>query len=215
VIEYLPAGPGTEFEARAIDGAGHPMRRVTHLAASDPAAWAAAAGEVRSQFEELAAGWNDRFTDRAELFDPLLDALDRGSVARGGRAFEPGSGTGNATPALIDHFDDVVSLDLAAEMLRRAPGIAPRVQGDSSSLPFVDDAFTAIVHVNALLFPSEVDRVLAPGGVVVWVSTLGASTPIYLSAEELVAALPGAWSAVASSAGIGTWCVARREPNDG
>lgn len=64
--------------------------------------------------------------------------------------------------------------------------------------------------VNAFLFPAEIDRVLAPRGVVVWVNTSGASTPIHLPAEEVEAALPGRWEAVASEAAGGTWAVLTR-----
>ena len=61
-----------------------------------------------------------------------------------------------------------------------------------------------------LLFPVEIDRVLAPDGVLVWVNTSGEHTPIHLTAAEVERALPGAWDVVASSAGRGTWAVARR-----
>jgi hypothetical protein len=52
--------------------------------------------------------------------------------------------------------------------------------------------------------------VLAPPGALVWVNTLGPNTPIHLTAEEVDAALGGSWDIVASEAGWGTWCVARR-----
>ena len=45
--------------------------------------------------------------------------------------------------------------------------------------------------VNCFLFPDEVDRVLAPDGVVVWVNSSGAETPIHLPSDDVVAALPG------------------------
>ena len=64
--------------------------------------------------------------------------------------------------------------------------------------------------VNALLFPAEVARVLAPGGALVWVNSLGDATPIHLSAADVAKALPGGWGGPASDAGWGTWCVLRR-----
>jgi hypothetical protein len=57
--------------------------------------------------------------------------------------------------------------------------------------------------VNALLFPAEVDRVLAPEGSVVWVNSSGDQTPIHLRSEEVAAVLPGEWRGVASRAGQG------------
>ena len=65
--------------------------------------------------------------------------------------------------------------------------------------------------VNCFLFPDEVDRVLAPDGVVVWVNSSGAETPIHLPSDDVVAALPGPWEGVQSTAGLGTWCVLRRD----
>jgi hypothetical protein len=64
--------------------------------------------------------------------------------------------------------------------------------------------------VNMLLFPAEIDRILAPGGALLWVNTLAEETPIHLPPEDVVAALPGTWTAVAGRAGTGLWCVARR-----
>ena len=61
-----------------------------------------------------------------------------------------------------------------------------------------------------LLFPAEVDRVLAPDGAVVWVNTFGEETPIHLAPDDVIAALPGRWTAVAGRAGTGLCGVARR-----
>jgi len=71
----------------------------------------------------------------------------------------------------------------------------------------------AVVLVNAFLFPAEVDRILARDGALVWVNSSGAQTPIFLAAEDLLAALPGQWTGTASQAGEGTWCVLRKIPN--
>jgi hypothetical protein len=96
-------------------------------------------------------------------------------------------------------------------MLRRSPP-APgrRVQADAATLPLADGSASAVVLINALLFPPEVDRVLAPGGAVVWVNSSGEETPIHLPPEEVAAVLPGEWDGVASRAGVGLWCVLRR-----
>jgi len=61
------------------------------------------------------------------------------------------------------------------------------------------------------LFPTEVARVLADGGVLLWVSTNGDATPIYLSPADVLKALPGDWRGVSAQAGWGTWLTARRE----
>jgi hypothetical protein len=88
--------------------------------------------------------------------------------------------------------------------------VAPRVQADAAHLPLPSGVCDALVLVNMLLFPAEVDRVVAADGVVVWVNSLAERTPIHLPAEEVAAILPGGWTGVGSRAGGGSWCVLRR-----
>jgi SAM-dependent methyltransferase len=188
------------------------MRSVTRSVAFDPAWWTPAqAAEVRELFDTLATGWNERFAGGDEHAAVIRDALSRGGVPRGGRVLEIGSGTGLATIVLAPQFDVVVALDLSFEMLCLAPpGSGPRVHGDAAALPFAPVAFEMIVLVNALLFPSEVERCLTRDGAVLWISSIGADTPIYLSAADVGRALPGSWHAVTADAGSGTWTVLRR-----
>ncbi len=187
----------------------HPMRAVTQGAAFDPASWTPERkANVAELFDDLAAEWHTRLT--AGRMASVDDALARGGVS-GACALEVGSGTGFATPHIAATFDRVIALDLSLEMLRLAPAeVAPRVLGDASVLPLADNSVDAVVLVNALLFPAEMDRVLRPDGAVVWVNSIGTSTPIYLVAEDVVRALPGDWEGLASQRGPGTWTVARR-----
>jgi SAM-dependent methyltransferase len=191
-------------------GPDHPMRQVTRDAAFQPASWTKeAAAEVVARFDELAPEWHTR-TDPARYVS-VQDALDRGGPIPTGPCLEVGSGTGAATGALAARFARVVSVDLSLEMLRRAPaGASPRVRADGARLPVPPGVAGAVVLVNALLFPAEVDRVLAPEGAVYWVNTVGPATPIHLSAEDVAAAMGPGWSGVAAVAGRGTWAVLRR-----
>lgn len=186
------------------------MREVTKLAAFDPAFWdAERAAQVRATFDNLAPEWNTR--DRRGRLAPLVDALDRGGPIVLGCCLELGSGTGLATPLLAGRFECVAALDLSARMLAEAPDVAPRLLADASRLPFRDGCADAVVLVNALLFPPEVERVLAsPHGTLIWVNTSGPATPIHLAAGEVGAALGGGWDGVASETGQGTWAVFRR-----
>jgi SAM-dependent methyltransferase len=212
VIERLPRIVPAVPDRERIGGADHPMRAITRAAAFEPDSWDRDRAEsIRSMFDGLAPSWNERFVSAAEHDAPVADALARGAVARGGRALEVGSGTGLATAALVEQFDCVVALDLSLEMLRQAPAaLAPRVQADAARLPFADARFDAVVLVNAILFPDATARAVAPGGVVVWVSSVGDDTPIYLPPADVVAALPGVWEGVWSEAGTASWAVLRR-----
>lgn len=187
----------------------HPMRKVTRQVAFDPGGWTPArAAKVKDLFDGLAAEWHTMGT--ADRMGGIDDALDRGGPFPPGPCLEAGAGVGLLTPRLLHRFDDVIAFDLSFEMLGRAPDIAPRILADASRLPFADGAIATIVVVNMFLFPTEVDRILRPDGVLLWVNSLGPATPIYLSAEDVEAALPGAWDGVHAEAGWGTWASFRR-----
>lgn len=191
-----------------LAGPDHPMRAVTQQIAASPAGWDPdRAAKVRQLFDGLAPGWTSRFSN--ERLDPVEDALARGGVPTGGTCLEVGSGTGLITPILDRHFAIVLSLDLSHEMLVRAT-TGTRVEADAGRLPLPSTSVDAVVLVNAFLFPHEVDRVVRQDGAVVWVSTIGDRTPIYLPADDVLAALPGDWDGRAADAGWGSWLVARR-----
>ena len=187
----------------------HPMRKVTRQVAFEESGWTPErAVKVRSLFDELAPEWHTRSSEHR--FEPVGDALDRGGPIPAGLALELGSGTGLLTEWLSARFPALIAVDLSLEMLRLAPATPPRLLADGSRLPLRDGAASVVLLINMLLFPAEVDRVLAPDGALVWVNTSGDRTPIHLSAEELDDALPGAWHGVAAEAGWGTWAVLRR-----
>ena len=192
-----------------VGGPDHPMRRVTADTAFAPETWTAQrAVQVGELFDSLAPTWKER--DGPERHASVLDALDRGGPFPSGPCIEVGSGAGIATPVLVDALRDVIAFDLSFEMLALAGSDAPRVQADSSVLPVPSRAVAVVALINMFLFAAEVDRVLGPDGVVLWVSTLGDATPIYLPPADVMRALPGDWDGVTADAGWGTWLVARR-----
>ena len=190
------------------------MRIATRRAAGlDDRGWT---GELRSQVEDyfdgIAAEWHTRITPQRTAV--VTDALSRGLDALEvpvGPAVEVGSGIGTYTSLLAERFATVVAIDLSLAMLKLAPiGPGLRVQADAARLPLRNASAAAVVLINAFLFPAEVERVLSPGGALVWVNSSGEQTPIYLSVDDLVARLPGGWTGTSSRAGEGHWCVLRR-----
>ena len=108
----------------------------------------------------------------------------------------------------------MLELELSIERLKLAPAdVGLRVHGDASVLPLPDASVDCVVLMNSLLFVSEIHRVLRPEGVVVWISSRGPGTPIYLPAEDVDEALGADWDGVDASAGEGTWSVFRRRLN--
>jgi len=186
-----------------------PMRELTRAISLDRDAWTPERlAQIRSFFDAQASGWRDR--DVPERHDALLDALTRGGPFPSGWCVEVGSGTGNATADLQQAFHDVVSLDLSRAMLRLASFGGHLIQSDASALPLRSGSAAVVVLINMFLFPAETSRVLADDGVLVWVSTNGEETPIYLPPADVLSALPGTWGGTTSEAGWGTWLTARR-----
>ena len=192
----------------------HPMRIATRRAAGlEAGGWTA---ELRDQvenfFDDLAQEWHTRTSP--ERTAVVMDALSRGLDPidlPAGIAVEVGCGIGTYSNLLAVRFATVVAVDLSLPMLKLAPrGPAHRVEADGASLPLRDSSVAAVVLINAFLFPREVERVLSPGGALVWVNSSGEQTPIYLSMEDLVAQLPGEWTGTSSRAGEGHWCVLTR-----
>jgi SAM-dependent methyltransferase len=208
--EHLDAVIPVRLERDAGSRDDHPMRKVTREVAFDPASWTAERRAfVADIFDSEAPNWHTR--EVPGRYDALHDALERGGVPTDGPALELGSGTGLSTPLLGERFPRLLAGDLSIEMLRLAPAdAAPRVQCDSTGLPFADGGLQVVLAINMLLFPDEMARVLASDGCLVWVNTSGAQTPIYLPADDVVAAMGDGWGGTASEAGTGTWCVARR-----
>ena len=165
---------------------------------------------MSSLFDDMAPEWSERHVDETKAA-PVIDGLERGDVPLAGKWLELGSGTGAGARVLVDRVGSLVCTDLSVGMLSYAPEVAPRVQGDASSLPFVADSFDAILMINMLLFPAEVDRVLRPDGAILWVNTLGDQTPIHLPAADVLQALPGSWHGVTARAGTGFWLSASRD----
>ncbi len=219
------AGTLTELPPIAIAGhvptsrgnIDHPMRIMTRRAAGlHPGGWDdAARAEVAAFFDGLAPEWHTRTSPQRDAV--VTDALTRGlpsDLAGADVCVELGSGIGAYTSMLAERWPRVVAVEVALEMLRLAPAKpGHRVLADGARLPLVDGAASAVVLVNCFLFPYEVDRVLGPEGVLVWVNSSGDETPIHLPPEDVVAALPGRWSGVQSTAGAGIWSVVRRDRN--
>ena len=211
-LAELPALAIAGHQPSGLGSPDHPMRIMTRRAAGlHPGGWDdAARAEVSAYFDGLAPEWHTRIS-------PGRDAIVRDALARGvgdgdgDVCIELGSGIGAYTPKLVQRWSRVVATEVSHEMLLRAPrDVGCRVLADGARLPLQDGAADAVVLVNCFLFPGEVDRVLAPAGVVVWVNSSGGETPIHLPPEDVIEALPGRWEGVRARAGAGIWCVLRR-----
>ena len=174
---------------------------------------------TRLQFDRMAPRWTAMRS--AEAFASLEAALD--SLPQPpGRALDLGTGTGLAAFAVARHFPDaeVVGADLSEAMVAQAQADTPaelagRVRfqaADAAQLPFEEGAFELVVLANMIPFFDELERVVSPGGHVVFMFSAGPETPIWVPPERLRKELESrGFSDFADfEAGVGTSLLARK-----
>jgi predicted TPR repeat methyltransferase len=199
-----------DSERRAFIGK---LQAISHAVAFDPGAWdAALANQVGAIFDDRAATW---WTHRSPAyFRPLKEAIDALGTL-GGVCVDIGSGISLQEETLRTRFDRLVAIDLSAEMLRLADRNGTSlVRADASALPIRDQSVDLVVCVNMFLFPAEYTRVLRADGAIIYVSTSGDRTPIYLPPKDVNDALirygDARFATVSGTCGDACWTIARR-----
>jgi hypothetical protein len=77
-------------------------------------------------------------------------------------------------------------------------------------LPFADASVDLVVGLNAVPDAASFARVLRRDGAVLWASSFGEDTPLYVAPEAFLASFGDGWSGVAGRAGHGDWVLVRR-----
>ncbi|HEY7152146.1 MAG TPA: methyltransferase domain-containing protein [Solirubrobacterales bacterium] len=189
-----------------------------------PWAWPALRGSMRRYFDRIAPGWDDRTgAGSADHLAALAGALLHVKPAPE-RALELGTGTGEGALLLAREFPQasVRGVDISEPMIRAASskvGLDPEGRiafriADAAHLPYDDESFDLVAHLNMPPFIRESVRVLRPGGHVVVASSLGAATPFYTprSVLDWGFAKRDVEPIAAGEAGDGTYWVGRRMP---
>lgn len=162
-------------------GLDHVRRTYEQLGRDDPLY------AVLSRRGHAGGRWDpDEFfaTGRREIEALLDDAADRDLAIVRGRALDFGCGVGRLTQALAAHFDQVVGVDIADSMVRRAESFnrhGARVRylvNTTAELPALEDATFDFVYSSITLqhippeaaasYIGEFFRVLRPGGVAIF-----------------------------------------------
>jgi SAM-dependent methyltransferase len=150
---------------------------------------------VRGFFDRLAGGWDERVRpDAPEHLAALAAAVSR-LEAPPAAALDLGTGTGAGALWLARQFPEarVTGLDISEAMIEQARAklhaeLSRRVEflvGDADRLPFADGSFELVAQISVPVFFDEAARVLAPGGYVVVVSSLGVKTPFHTPERTL------------------------------
>ncbi len=196
-------------------------RAINSICVRAPVLWPLLRGPVRRFFGRSARGWDERTgAPSAEHLAPLSAAATRVEPVPE-RVLDVGTGTGVGALMLAREFPQarIRGVDVSEEMIKEAKGkvgldpegrIAFRV-ADAAALPFDDESFDLVAHLNMPPFFDEVARVLRPGGHVIVAASHGPATPFYTPAPVLARrfARVGIEQAEAGEAAAGTYFVGR------
>jgi SAM-dependent methyltransferase len=171
-------------------------RFTTDAVLRSPRLWRLFRPLMRKQFDAIAGTWDElRTPGHLASYERALEAVEPPP----GRALDLGTGTGQGAFAIGRRFPEarVIGVDVADRMLAEAerktpPDLRDRVtfeHGDASRLGYPDGTFDLVAHANMIPFFDELERVVTPGGRVLFAFSLGASTPIYVAPERLRAEL--------------------------
>jgi ubiquinone/menaquinone biosynthesis C-methylase UbiE len=177
---------------------------------------------MRRFFSSKAPGWDERTrAGSADHLAALAAALLHVKPAPE-RALEVGTGTGEGALLIAREFPQasVRGVDISEEMIRGATdkvGLDPEGRiafrvADAAHLPYQDESFDLVTHLNMPPFVAEVERVLRPGGQVIVASSWGSATPFYTpkTALDWAFAKRGIEPDGAGDAGAGTYWVGRK-----
>jgi ubiquinone/menaquinone biosynthesis C-methylase UbiE len=197
-------------------------RMLNRLVVRAPWAWPLIRGPMTRFFDRAALGWDQRTSaGSATHLAPMAAALLYVTPAPE-RALEVGTGTGEGALLLAREFPQasVRGVDVSEEMIDAAKakvGLDPEGRvafrvADAAHLPYEDESFDLVTHLNMPPFVREIARVLRPGGHAVVASSWGPATPFYTPNRALdwAFAKHGIEPLVAGEAGDGTFWVGRK-----
>jgi len=163
-------------------------------------------------YAEMADEWPEWIVSQHWYDSPVRTGLRYSTPAS--LALEVGCGTGGATATLAGHTRTLIATDVNDEMLALATRL-PNVHyvvSDVRSLPLHDASVPLLVGLNAVPHIKEFNRVIAPGGQLLWCTSFGSGTPLYVEPERLRTLLGPTWVGEAGRAGHGEWMLLSRTP---
>lgn len=200
----VPTEPPPELHA-----ATHRSRSALEQVLAEPdddASWEFLA----ATYAEMSAEWRAWALSQPWYDSPVRIGLQHAKPAPW--SFEVGCGTGEATAPLAGFTPLVVATDVNEAMIAlslRPPNVR-FVVNDVRSLPLRDASVPLLVGLNAVPHIKEFNRVVGSGGQLLWCTSFGPGTPLYVEPERLWHLLGAGWVGEAGRAGHGEWLLLTR-----
>jgi SAM-dependent methyltransferase len=175
---------------------------------------------VRRFFDRLAPGWDARV--RADSEDRLapLEAAFAHVDREPRRALDIGTGTGTGAFFVSARYPaaEVVGIDISEAMIAQAKEKAhnrvTNARFEVADIASFDSPapYDLVLMMNMPPFFEQVSKLVAPGGYVVSIASLGPVTPFYTSAATLARGFGRRGFRTAAADPAGTYYVAERPP---
>jgi len=209
VVWYPPTRVPTVPPTK-LSGRNHPSRRALRRVLKepdDPSAWE----NLAEVYEAMAEIWTDWADGEADYLDSVHAGLQQAQDAAW--ILEVCCGTGQASPVLAEQTQLLVATDVNAAMVADAPALSHTTYAlaDVRALPVRSGSVPLLVGLNAVPHVAEFTRVLGPVGQLLWCSSFGPDTPLYVSPDELLELFGPGFRGEAGRAGYGDWTLLTRE----
>jgi SAM-dependent methyltransferase len=200
----IPDAPPPELNAST-----HRSRLALERVLTDPgddSAWA----ELAVTYDEMAPEWTEWVEQQPWYAAGVAAGLQHARSVEW--IAEIGCGTGQATQLLSRVGPPVVATDINVSMLREAPPLPHvcYVAADVRRLPFRTGSVPLLVSLNGVPDFREFNRILGPGGQLLWCTSFGTGTPLYVPPDRVADMLGPDWTTEAGRAGHGDWILAVR-----
>lgn len=182
----------------------HPSRRFQERLLANPSdeeAW----NGLRTTYAEQAPTWRAWTASQHGYALPVQAGLKHAAPAPW--AVEICCGTGEATTHIAAQMPHVLACDLNLPMLAyraNIPGVT-WLAADVRALPLGTGTVPLLVALNGVLHPPEISRVIRPGGQLLWCTSFGPGTPLYVNPQRIHQLLGEEWTAMGGEAGHGEW----------
>lgn len=209
-IRWHDDGEPADASPPDLAASSHASRAALERILTDPhddSAW----GFLAETYDEMSAEWTVWAREQPWYAAPVATGLIHAQPTR--LAVEVGCGTGQATTILDGLCPKVIATDINVSMLDGAPALPDTryVAADVRRLPFRQGSVPLLVGLNAVPHVPEFQRVVAPGGQLLWCTSFGAGTPLYVGPDRLGELFGPGWRGDAGRSGHGEWLLLTRD----